>query len=168
MQQSNKKLVLLIFILLSANAATRAQPYELTQTVVAGGGNSQATGGIYALDSTTGQAAAGNALRQSPFGMTVGFWNLDVLSPTATSVTVSGRVTAALHKGVFNARVSLTNFNGETRYAMTNSFGYYRFENVEVGETYVLDVRHKRFQFATQVVTVMEEIENLNFVADYF
>jgi len=166
MQQINKIITLIIFFLLSACVQIHAQPYELTQTVVAGGGNSEATGGIYSLDSTTGQTAAGNAIRQTPYGMTVGFWNFDALAPTAASVTIGGRVTALLRRGVSNARVTLTNFNGETRYAMTNPFGYYRFDEVEVGATYILEIRHKRYQFAPQVISVSEENENLNFVAN--
>ena len=135
------KLIFIIFCAL-LYTAVHAQTYELTQTVVAGGGNSGATGGIYSLDSTTGQTAAGNTIRQTPYGLTVGFWNFDALSPTAASVTIGGRVTDASLKGIFNSRVSLTNINGETRHATTNRFGYYRFEDVEVGETYIVEIRH--------------------------
>ena len=63
-----------------------------------------------------------------------------------------------------NAVVVLTDMNGTTRYARTSVFGYYRFEDVEVGQTYIFNVHSKRFRFAPQVVTVMEELTELNFM----
>ena len=163
MQQINKKLVGLIFILLSATI--HAQTYGLTQTVIAGGGGSAATGGIYSLDSTTGQTAAGNAIQQTPYGMTVGFWNFNALAPSATSVFVGGRAIDASGASISRARVTLTDFNGQTRTAITSSFGYFSFDEVPVGATYIFEIRHKRFQFTPQVVTVIDTIESLVFVA---
>ncbi len=55
-------------------------------------------------------------------------------SPTAASVSISGRVMAG-KQGLSRATVYLTDQKGETRTARTNSFGYFRFEEVEVGET---------------------------------
>ncbi|MGI8639174.1 MAG: carboxypeptidase regulatory-like domain-containing protein [Pyrinomonadaceae bacterium] len=86
--------------------------------------------------------------------------------PTAASVSVSGRVLSAANgRGVFGARVTLVDANGATRYAMTNPFGYYRFNEVAAGETYIFTATHKRYQFAPQVVSVTEELTELNFVA---
>ena len=166
MQQTNKILVLLIFFLLSANAAIHAQTYGLTQTVVAGGGNSAATGGIYSLDSTTGQTAAGNIMQQMPYRMTVGFWNYDGFARTAASVSVGGRIITQSGGSISRARVTLTDFNGQNRTAITNSFGYFSFDEVPVGATYIFEIRHKRYQFAPQVINVTDAIENLEFVAN--
>ena len=71
-------------------------------------------------------------------------------------------------RGIRNARVTLTAPNGATQYSLTGSFGYYRFNEIPVGETYILSVFSKRFTFAnsTQVVTVTEEIMELNFTAE--
>ena len=85
--------------------------------------------------------------------------------PTAASVTVSGRVLAGKGRGVSRAFVYLTDSEGNTRTVLTNSFGYYRFEDVQVGETYVFSVFSKHHQFNPQVLTVNEEIESLNFTA---
>jgi len=54
----------------------------------------------------------------------------------------------------------------ETRYAMTNAFGYYRFDEVAAGETYVFSVRHKRHTFTPRIVSVTEELTELNFTAE--
>ena len=89
------------------------------------------------------------------------------LGSTAASVQIGGRVVAAEMKGrgVAGARVILTDMNGTTRTALTNTFGYYRFEGVAAGETYIFEVRHKRYRFAPQIVSVTEQIDNLNFTA---
>ena len=66
-------------------------------------------------------------------------------SPAVVSnVSVSGRImTSSGERGVANARVSITDSNGNTRMTLTNPFGYYRFENVTTGATYTVAVRIK-------------------------
>ena len=59
--------------------------------------------------------------------------------------------------------VLLTNQAGVTRFAMTNSFGYFRFNEVKPGETYIVAVISKRYSFAPQVLSVIEEMNDLNF-----
>lgn len=87
--------------------------------------------------------------------------------PTASTVSVSGQVTTANGRGIAKARVTLTGMNG-TRTVTTNPFGYFLFTDVEVGETYIFSVSHKRYSFSSQVFTVMEETNNLNFVTSDF
>lgn len=91
--------------------------------------------------------------------------SFEVAAPTAANVSVSGRVIAA-GRGLQNAVVSMADANGNTRTARTSSFGYFRFENVEVGQTYVLQVRSRRFTFASQVITVNQEITEMIFTAE--
>lgn len=67
--------------------------------------------------------------------------------------------------GISRARVTLTDASGEARTALTNSFGYFRFDSVSAGQTYVFNVSHKRYHFAPQVLSVNEAIENVDFVA---
>lgn len=87
---------------------------------------------------------------------------------TAASVLVSGRVTTATGKGVRNALVILTSSNGESNTAITNAFGYYRFVDVSVGETYIFTVSSKRQGFSQnpQVRFIAQETNDINFVAD--
>ena len=68
-------------------------------------------------------------------------------------------------RGLTNAVVTLTDSNGETRTARTGSFGYYRFDDLEAGETYIVSVISKRFSFTTQIVTANENISDLDFAA---
>ena len=93
-------------------------------------------------------------------------YSIMILPPTAASVSVGGRVLNVDRNGVFRAVVTLTDMNGETRTAITNPFGYYRFENISVGETYILSVRSKRYQFAPRVVSVVDELNDLDFTAE--
>jgi hypothetical protein len=93
-----------------------------------------------------------------------------VSGPTSAKVFVSGRVMKGNNSsdkgvGVARATVTFTDLQGNLRTARTNQFGYYRFEEVDVGLTYVFQASAKGMQFAPQVVTVNEEIENLNFFA---
>ncbi|MDQ4123124.1 MAG: carboxypeptidase regulatory-like domain-containing protein [Acidobacteriota bacterium] len=84
---------------------------------------------------------------------------------TAASVSIGGRVLGANNRPVFRALVYLTDQSGETKTAVTNAFGYYRFQDVNVGQTYTVNVLSKRYLFEPQVLTINEEIDNLNFLA---
>jgi len=86
--------------------------------------------------------------------------------PTAASVSISGRVLTNSRRGLANAFVYLTDQNGNTRVSRTNSFGYYRFEDVQAGQTVIVTVVSKRFQFAPQVLNLTEEVTQVNFVAE--
>jgi hypothetical protein len=48
----------------------------------------------------------------------------------------------------------------------TNSFGYYRFQDIQAGQTVTVTVVSKRFQFAPQVISVNEEMSGVNFLAE--
>ena len=90
-------------------------------------------------------------------------WAIAPGAPSAASVSIGGRVIVGKGGGLSNARVTLTDANGRTRTAITSSFGYYRFKDVEAGQTYIFTVSHKRYSFAPQVVNVTDETNDLNF-----
>jgi predicted outer membrane repeat protein len=85
-------------------------------------------------------------------------------STAALGVIISGKVTAR-NRGAARVIITLTDTNGESRIAMTNPFGYYRFKDVRLGETYTLTATSKQFSFASQQVNVTEDLSNLNFTA---
>ena len=159
-----------ILIVLSAALVASAQSggaFDLKQSVVGGTGGSSA-GGKFSVDSTGGQPFFGSPAHDPPFAMTIGFWNFSPLAPTAAQASVSGRVTSARGNGVLNVRVTLTSQTGEVRTSLTGPFGYYRFQNVLTGETYLLTVSSKRFVFSqpTRVLNVRDEISDADFIAD--
>jgi len=86
------------------------------------------------------------------------------LIPSAATVTIGGRVTVG-DRGLKNSTVVLTDSHGISRTARTGSFGYYAFDSVEVGETYILSVMSKQFTFTPRIVTVTDELTDLDFSA---
>jgi hypothetical protein len=88
------------------------------------------------------------------------------LAPTSASVNVGGRVLNSDGRAVANAQVSLTNLDGETRTVITNGFGYYNFEQVSAGETYIFNVFSKKYTFTPQVYSVIDDLTDFDFNAD--
>ena len=88
-----------------------------------------------------------------------------VLPIVAASVTISGRIQTAEGRGIANAAVVLTDQNGQTVTAVSNSFGYYNFEGIQAGETYFFNVRHREYQFTGQAITINEDVQGLDFTA---
>jgi hypothetical protein len=89
----------------------------------------------------------------------------EAFGPTAAMVTIGGRLLQANGKGIGNASVVLTGPNGYIGTALTNTFGYYRFEDIEAGHSYVISVSSKRYQFDPRIVNVNEEILDIDLVA---
>jgi hypothetical protein len=87
-------------------------------------------------------------------------------APTAAGVSVGGRLTTADGFGISGAILVLTARDGSKQEAITGPFGYYRFDDVQVGETYFLEVNHKRYQFngSPRVLRVLDEVTDINFV----
>ncbi len=86
--------------------------------------------------------------------------------PTAADSSISGRVFAANGRGLARARVVLTDTNGSNRYTTTNPFGYYRFNEVESGQVYIIGVISKKYTFTPKVITVDESLEGIDFSPD--
>ncbi len=91
--------------------------------------------------------------------------SLQVIS-APTSVSFTGQLTSASGRGVFLARVAITDKQGITRTTLTNPFGFYRFANVPIGETYVFNITSKRYQFSPQSYTITEQTTEVNFTAN--
>jgi hypothetical protein len=98
---------------------------------------------------------------------TLNVTNCNMLSPTAGLAGVGGRIITAEGRGISGARVSVVLPSGETKYTLSNPFGFYHFDDIEVGQAYVFQVSGKGYQFsnADQLVTVNDSIEDLNFIA---
>lgn len=91
------------------------------------------------------------------------------LAPTASPVTISGRVMTPSGVGIRNVLVSLQSGEGEpTKTVLTNSFGYYRFVSLPGGRGYALTVQSKRHRFAQPSLFVQadENISNANFTSE--
>jgi hypothetical protein len=145
--------------------------YTLTQTAIASGGASGAgasANGNYSLEGTIGQTAAGTRQPNASYVFQPGFWTVQIFAPTAGTVAVGGRILTPDGGGVRNVRVTMTGAGGEIRTAYSSSFGYFRFENVAAGETYIFSVFAKKFTFSqpSQIRSILEDTDDLLFMAN--
>lgn len=89
------------------------------------------------------------------------------VTPTAADAYISGQVTMAGGRGIQKVRVMISGGDlEEPLYTLTNAFGYYKFENLSVGETYILEVTSRRYSFAnpTLVVNLQDNVSGTNFI----
>ncbi|HJS50693.1 MAG TPA: carboxypeptidase-like regulatory domain-containing protein, partial [Pyrinomonadaceae bacterium] len=93
-------------------------------------------------------------------------WSASEIIPTAGEVTISGRVLAPNGRGLAGINLVLSDTEGNRLTATTNAFGFYRFENVPSGRTYILTPLSRRYQFTPQVLTVNDNMEGVNLVAE--
>ncbi|HLA95094.1 MAG TPA: choice-of-anchor Q domain-containing protein [Pyrinomonadaceae bacterium] len=88
----------------------------------------------------------------------------ETLIPSAAGVTISGRIRVG-KAGLKNALVVITDQQGHSRTMTTGTFGLFKFEEVEAGQTYIITVKSKRYSFETQFVQVTDNIADLMFDA---
>ena len=91
-------------------------------------------------------------------------WTAKITPTTAAQpAELAGRVTLTSGFGVENAVVTLTDANNMTRSTRTNQFGFYHFYDLPTGMSYVVTVRHPRYQFNQQTITLNSAVTNFNF-----
>jgi hypothetical protein len=93
----------------------------------------------------------------------------ELLAPTAANVSLGGRVMSA--NGLFVVNAVMTLEGGDLagpRFARTNGFGYYHFEGLTAGLTYVVTVSAKRytFMFPSRAMNMEDSVDDANFVAE--
>lgn len=88
--------------------------------------------------------------------------------PSSANVSVSGRVLTSGGRGISNVRVVLFEANGNFRSVFTGRFGFFKFDEVEDGQTVIVGVQSRRFSFSepAQVLSLTDNVVDLNFVAD--
>lgn len=74
-------------------------------------------------------------------------------------VTITGRTVDTNGTPIRNIRVGLTDAAGQTRWAITSTFGFFVFDNVPTGQTYTLFVRGaKQYSFNTLTIGLNEAV----------
>ena len=143
--------------------------FTLEQSVIAAGGGGSA-GGAFSVNGTIGQAIAGTRSVEAAKVLHGGFWQPAPLAPTASRVSIGGRVLTAEGQGIRSVSVTLTESDGTVHRATTASFGYYNFAEIESGQTVVITVSAKRYRFAqsTIVLNVSENAGEIDFIATDF
>jgi hypothetical protein len=89
-------------------------------------------------------------------------WAIGSLAPSAAGVTVTGRVMAG-GRPVSRATVAFYAVDASVRYAVTNTFGYYRIDGLLAGSTYTAVVDSRRYTFDARVVNVGDDLTGLDF-----
>lgn len=98
-----------------------------------------------------------------------GGWRLEFLPLTAAQSSISGRVTTANGQGIRNAKIVITGGSlNEPIIVTTGSMGWYSFEGLASGQTYVVTVNSKRYTFSnpTRVISLVDNIVDADFTAD--
>lgn len=91
-----------------------------------------------------------------------------MLTPTAATVSVGGRIMTPNGKGIGGVKVTITGTNGgESKTVVSEKNGYYSFPDIESGEAYIITVTAKQYTFAqsTQLQTVLDDRNDINFIA---
>lgn len=97
-------------------------------------------------------------------GEVKGGWGIELLPATSAGVEITGRVLTSDGRGLRNAVVTMTDASGNIRRATTGSFGFYRFEDVEVGTTQSLAVQSLRYNYSTRLVNVIDNVTDMDFM----
>ena len=146
-------------------------PYNLPGNTV-GGSGTQTFLGNFGGTNSNGQWSLYIISTLPPFptgGCVCGGWGIEFLSSTAAQASISGRVMTANGQGIRNATVVMTgNSLAEPRVATTGTFGYYTFDGLEVGQTYVVTINSRRYTFSTpsRVISLVDNVADADFVAD--
>lgn len=91
--------------------------------------------------------------------------NVGCFAPLNSSSSVSGRVVAPNGQAISGATVTMIDEYGQRRLARTSPFGYYKFNNIDIGGIAVLNVSAKRYNFEPRVISITEKLGEVNFEA---
>lgn len=156
-------------MLVTANMMVRPQSggdFLIEKAVMAGGGG-QSNGGAFSVIATTGQSMTGTSTA-SVYSIEGGFWTPSALVPTAAQASVSGIVVGPSGQGLRDSFVTV--FGGvltSPRVVRTNTFGRFRIEGLEVGQSYFVQVQHRRYDFSepVMVVNLVDSVSDIRFQA---
>ncbi len=136
-----------------------------------GTGNCPETAAAPAGSNTTSlsRAALGIDTGNNANDFTAGVPTPQAGGATAAAGIVAGRITNAKGTGLRFCTVLITGGSlAEPRYATTNSFGFYEFQDIALGETYVLQVFSKRYAFdsPSMILNLDGSVKDADFIGD--
>jgi len=99
----------------------------------------------------------------NPLGFTKVDGSVTILGTTAAKVSVSGRVTTSTGAGLRGVSVTLTGPDGAMT-VTTSSAGYYQFDGVDAGASYVIGASAKRYRFSSKPLQITDSLTDVNFV----
>jgi hypothetical protein len=90
------------------------------------------------------------------------------MSVSAATVSVGGRVTNTSGSGLSGVIVSIDGGSlSAPMYTRTSPFGYYTFEGIPAGLTYIVTVSSKQYTFSppSRIIDVQDSVSNADFVS---
>ena len=87
------------------------------------------------------------------------------LGTTAAMVAVSGRVFSPEGTAIRGARITLDDGSGHPMTAISNAFGYYHFDAVQSGGTYIMNAASRGYTFTPRAVSVTDQLTDLDLIA---
>lgn len=119
-------------------------------------------------DETVSVTAKRFASREDPTAADRPALEITYMTPTAAGVAIAGRVRTKSGWGISRSVVSLTGPNGLSLKSYTGTFGYYIFEDLPAGETYIISVVAPRYEFSNpvQVITALDNVTDFDFIAN--
>jgi hypothetical protein len=133
-------------VALTAPAQSSGGSFQMTQSVVANGGD-QSSGGNMVVSGTAGQAGAGTRLEQMPFSQTGGFWPGTLTSsPTAAPASISGQAIRA--NGAPLGGVVIILSGSRSAATITDGGGNYHFDDVDTDGFYTVTPSLVNYHFA--------------------
>lgn len=163
-----KKLISIVLAVTIPGSAQSGGQFDLSHTVIAGGGGMQSISTTFVIDGTVGQAIAGTTSTGNGLDLHGGFWTPNAIAPTAAMVSVEGRIRVEGGGPIQRiALVLIDPVNGESRITRPNPFGYFRFDEVEVGRFYVVEAESAHYTFTPQTHSfqLVDTLSELDFVA---
>jgi hypothetical protein len=161
-----KNVLILISIISAVGMAQTGGQYAVSQSAIAGGAaaSDDGLGGQFSITGTVGQAAAGANSVGSQYRVSGGFWQSS-LAPTATGVSIEGRVVTVFGSPLAMSTVVLSDVEGNTRIAISNPFGRFRFEEVEAGRGYFIIAKAKGLSSDPQFINADQDITGIELIA---
>lgn len=87
-------------------------------------------------------------------------------APTAANVSISGRVTDFRGRALPRVRLMITAEDGSVVTTLSSDMGYFQFDEIESGFTYILTAASKSHSFSPRIISLNEEVSDLNIVAN--
>ncbi len=90
---------------------------------------------------------------------------ITIVPASAAAASLSGRVVAQDGRPLPRIRVTLIDASGDVSQAISSVFGYYRFDDVQIGQSYLLQASSKSYLFVPKVVTLGDELNEIDIIA---
>jgi hypothetical protein len=94
---------------------------------------------------------------------------IGLLPPSSAPASIAGRTQYADGVGVGSVQIVMTRVSDGTLWtALSNAFGYFSFQGIPTGQTYVLSISTKRHRFPidSQTITLTDDVTGIVFIAE--